>query len=98
MNLFLERLPLRIAALAGLLVGAVSLARGIDLWMGLLRAGAAFLVFGLMGLALRSILLPGGPSISEDGPKGTLLDQTTPPMTPGDLTDADPPSANSERP
>ncbi len=98
MNLFLERLPLRIAALAGLLVGAVSLARGIDLWIGLLRAGVAFLVFGLLGLALRSILLPGGPPAGANGPKGTLLDQTTPPMTPGDLTDADAPGANSERP
>ena len=98
MNLFLERLPLRIAALAGLLVGAVSLAGQVDLWVCLLRAGAAFVSFGLMGLGLRAVLLPGGPPDSGDGSKGTLLDQTTPPLTPDDLTDADKPGANSERP
>jgi len=40
MNPFLERLPWRIAALAGLLVGGVSLLTGAQPWTCLLRVGA----------------------------------------------------------
>ena len=59
MNQFVERLPWRIAALAGLVVGGVSLAVGTDPWQSLLRVGVAFAVFGLAGMGLRALLRPG---------------------------------------
>lgn len=51
-----ERLPWRLAALAGLLVGAISGASGTDLWVCLLRVGLAFALFFALGLALRAAL------------------------------------------
>ena len=79
MNQFVERLPWRVAALAGLTVGAISLAGGVDAWGSLLRVGAAFLLFGLLGLALRAILQQGmtAPPLAGDG-RGRHFDQTTP--------------------
>ena len=50
MNHFVERLPWRIAALAGLLVGGISLLTGAGPWTCLLRVAAAFAVFGAAGL------------------------------------------------
>lgn len=98
MNSFLDRLPLRVAALAGLLVGVVGLAGRVDLWVCLLRVGGAFVLFWILGMALRAILMPNWPS-ADDDQKGALLDQTTPEMSPGDLDDSDDePGANSERP
>lgn len=93
MTEFVERLPWRLAALAGLLVGATSLFGGTDIWATLLRVGAAFAVFGLLGLGLRALLLSGikdaPPStpqaVPKDGPTGAHVDQTTPEMTVEDL-------------
>ena len=75
MNNFVERLPWRIAALAGLLVGGVSLLTGAGPWTCLLRVGAAFAVFGAAGFALRFLL-----HNAETPPaaQGRLFDQTTP--------------------
>ena len=53
-------LPWRIAALAGLLVGAISLETGAGFWTCLLRVSAAFVVFGLGGYGL-SLLLQAKP-------------------------------------
>ena len=53
-------LPWRIAALAGLIVGAISLLTGADPWTSLLRVSAAFAVFGAAGFGL-SFLLQADP-------------------------------------
>jgi len=96
MNDFARRLPWRLAALAGLLIGGVSLAGGTDPWQCLLRAAAAFALFGLLGMGLRALLEIGVPR-KEPGPappapktnKGTRVDHTTPPMSAGDLPPTD---------
>ena len=81
MNQFVEHLPWRVASLAGLMVGAISLATGADVWSCLLRVGAAFLCFGGVGLGLRAVLRQ---SVSVTPPsrppehRGSRFDQTTP--------------------
>ena len=77
MNHFVERLPWRIAALAGLLVGGISLLTGADPWTSLLRVAAAFAVFGAAGFALR-LLLQTEPAAVQ----GRHFDQTTPEDSP----------------
>lgn len=79
MNQFVERLPWRLAALAGLLVGGISLWTGADPWTSLLRLGAAFAVFGAAGLALRFLLQNAEPAAPVPG---RHFDQTTPDDTP----------------
>ncbi|MGI4790708.1 MAG: hypothetical protein ACRYFS_17905 [Janthinobacterium lividum] len=83
MNHFVERLPWRIAALAGLLVGGISLLTGADLWTSLLRLSVAFVVFGAAGLALRVLL-----QNAETPPaaQGHHFDQTTPEESPEEPT------------
>ncbi len=90
---FLERLPWRLGALAGLLVGAASLIAGADPWPSLLRVGAAFLIFAGLGAALRALLrVAPPPHPSESKPSstggaemGSHVDQKTPEMTVDDL-------------
>ncbi len=108
MNDFVRRLPWRLGALGGLLVGAISLTGEVDLWTCLMRAGMAFAVFGVLGLGLRALMEAGigkTPAKSPIKPKqpdsqhaetGTHIDQKTPPMTPGDLPlpDNRPPGEN----
>ena len=77
MNHFVERLPWRIAALAGLLVGGISLWTGADPWTSLLRVGAAFAVFGAAGFGLRLLLQSAEASALPAAP-GRHFDQTTP--------------------
>ena len=101
MNDFVRRLPWRLGALGGLLVGGISLAGGVDLWACLLRAGIALAVFGGLGLGLRALMeagtdgVPAAPSARREEPgarsgqTGTHVDQKTPPMTPGDLPKPD---------
>ena len=100
MNSFLQHLPWRVASLAGLMVGAISLASGVEIWSCLLRVGAAFLFFGAVGLGLRSVLQQSASVIPpKPVPKATLsadhrgqrFDQTTPEPEPGD-SEAAPPS------
>ncbi len=55
MNYF-AGLPWRIAALAGLIVGAISLLTGAGPWTSLLRVGAAFVVFAAAGFGLSYLL------------------------------------------
>ncbi len=88
MNQFVERLPWRVASLAGLMVGGISLAGGVDAWGSLLRVGAAFLVFGLLGLGLRAVLQQGmaEPPAADSNGRGRHFDQTTPDETPPDAT------------
>lgn len=86
MNQFLEHLPWRVASLAGLMVGAISLATGADIWTCLLRVGAAFFLFGLVGLGLRAVLRqsaavtppPPAPGPRAADHRGQRFDQTTP--------------------
>ena len=86
MNQFLEHLPWRVASLAGLMVGAISLATGADIWACLLRVGAAFFLFGAFGLGLRAVLRqsaavtppPPGPGPLAADHRGQRFDQTTP--------------------
>jgi hypothetical protein len=56
-NDFVERLPMRLGALAGLLVGMVSatIAKA-DLWFTMIEVGIAFVVFAAFGTVLRSLL------------------------------------------
>lgn len=86
MNSFFQHLPWRVASLAGLMVGAISLASGVDVWACLLRVCAAFVVFGAFGLGLRSVLQQSEsvtpPKTSAHPPpadhRGQRFDQTTP--------------------
>ncbi len=79
-------LPWRIASLAGLLVGGISLLYGAGPWTCLLRVALAFAVFGAAGFGLKFILQ------SEPPAQGRHFDQTTPgesldepaPSNPGD--------------
>jgi len=101
MNDFVRRLPWQLGALGGLLVGAISLAGEVDLWACLIRAGIAFLVFGVLGLGLRALLEAGmdhKPSARPSQRKhsqghpaetGTHIDQKIPPITPSDLPPPD---------
>lgn len=87
MNLFAERLPWRIAALAGLLVGGISLASGADPWVCLLRVGVAFALFGALGLGLRAVLrseAPPSPPPTDADARGRHFDATTPDAHPPD--------------
>ncbi len=100
MNPFLEHLPWRVASLAGLMVGGISLATGADVWTCLLRVGAAFFLFGVLGLGLRAVLRqsaavtppPASDHQAADG-RGRRFDQTTPPDEAGQNAPA-PPSAS----
>lgn len=85
MNPFVEHLPWRVASLAGLMVGAISLATGADVWTCLLRVGAAFFLFGALGLGLRAVLKqsaavapPPPPKPGTADHRGQRFDQTTP--------------------
>jgi hypothetical protein len=49
-------LPWRIASLAGLLVGAISLLTGAGPWTSLIRVSLAFVVFGVAGFGLSFLL------------------------------------------
>ena len=49
-------LPWRIASLAGLLVGGISLLYGAGVWTCLLRVALAFAVFGAVGFGLKFAL------------------------------------------
>lgn len=86
MNLFAERLPWRIAALAGLLVGGISLASGADPWVCLVRVGVAFALFGALGLGLRAVLRAAPPPPPPPPPgtegRGRHFDATTPDARP----------------
>lgn len=64
-------LPWRIAAFAGLLVGAISFGTGAGLWTCLLRVSIAFAVFGAAGLALNLLLQADTPPA-----QGRHFDQT----------------------
>ena len=94
MNHFVERLPWRIAALAGLLVGGISLLTETDLWTILLRVAAAFGIFGAAGLALRFLLqsadTPAPPAV-----QGRHFDQTTPEDSPEEPAPPTSSSSNS---
>ncbi len=97
MNDFARRLPWRLAALAGLLIGGISLAGGTDPWQCLLRAAVAFAVFAGLGLGLRALLEASGPAEKPPAPPapapkagtGAHVDHTTPTMTAGDLPPAE---------
>ncbi len=96
MNPFLEHLPWRVASLAGLMVGAISLATGADVWACLLRVGAAFFLFGLFGLGLRAVLRQSAaaapPAVDPRAAdhRGQRFDQTTPPDEAGRNAPASP--------
>ncbi len=91
MNPFLEHLPWRVASLAGLIVGTISLVTGADVWTCLLRVGIAFFLFGILGLGLRAVLRQSAattppPAVDHHAPdhhapdhRGKRFDQTTPP-------------------
>jgi hypothetical protein len=61
MNDYVERLPVRIAALAGILVGIVSWRYGTGELACLERIAVAMAVFGPLGVALRALLRSAHP-------------------------------------
>jgi len=71
-------LPWRIASLAGLLVGGISLLYGASAWTCLLRVAAAFAVFAAVGFGLKLVLLADQPAAKEAARQGKHFDQTTP--------------------
>jgi hypothetical protein len=84
-----EHLPWRFAAIGGLIVGAVCVVAGIDLWVALARVGLAFAGFGLGGFALRVLLTRDEtrPQTGKPGQApGAHIDQTTPPMSVEDVS------------
>ncbi len=66
-------LPWRVASLAGLLVGGVSLLSGVGPWTCLLRVAVAFAVFAAAGFGLQFALHADAPPAS-----GRHSDHTTP--------------------
>ena len=66
-------LPWRIASLAGLLVGGISLLTGAGAWTCLLRVAVAFVVFGVVGFGLKLVLQAEPPAA-----QGKHFDQSTP--------------------
>ena len=72
MNQFVG-LPWRIASLAGLLVGGISLLTGAGAWTCLVRVAIAFAVFGAAGFGLKLVLQAEPPPL-----QGKHFDQTTP--------------------
>ena len=62
MNHFV-RLPWRVAAFAGLLVGAISFGTGAGFWTCLLRVSLAFAVFGAAGFGLSLLLQADTPPV-----------------------------------
>ena len=77
-NFDVEHLPWRVAALAGLIVGGISLAGGSEIWTCLLRVGAAFLVFALAGLLLRAVMRLGVDPPPSSRPSGRHMAETDP--------------------
>ena len=71
MNQFVG-LPWRIASLAGLLVGGLSLLSGAGFWTCLLRVAVAFAVFAAAGFGLQFVLQ------NSDAPPAPPSDPTTP--------------------
>jgi len=83
---WIERLPLRIAALAAFVVGAVSVVKGTDPWLCVERTGIAFVAFAVLGIALRTILRQGSDETSKVADrKGVHLNTATPEMSIDDL-------------
>lgn len=68
MNYFVG-LPWRIASLAGLLVGGLSLLSGAGAWTCLLRVVVAFVVFAAAGFGLQIVLHADPPPKRPSGPK-----------------------------
>jgi len=63
MNEFLNALPWRLASIAALAVGIVTLATGAaDAWTGIERVGIAFFVFFVIGSFAKSLLAVGAAS------------------------------------
>lgn len=76
-------LPWRIASLAGLLVGGISLLYGVGPWTCLLRVAVAFAVFGAAGFGLQFALQAEPPPGQEAMRQGRHFD----PATPGESAD-----------
>ena len=86
MDEFIDRLPIRVAALSGLLVGSVSLYGGTSLLGCAERIGVAMVVFGLLASVLRILLKDGGGVQKHQVEhRGRHLDTTMPGMTAEDL-------------
>ena len=66
-------LPWRIASLAGLLVGGISLLTGAGAWTCLIRVAVAFVVFAAAGYGLKLVLQAEPPSAQDKH-----FDQTAP--------------------
>ncbi len=62
MNDFLQALPWRLAALAGLVIGIVSfIGAQVDFWMGVERVAVAFALFFVLGCVARTLLIVATP-------------------------------------
>ena len=78
-------LPWRIASLAGLIIGAISLLTGAGPWTTLIRVGVAFAVFGAAGFGLSLLLQHADPPAALGQRfEGQHFDQTLPDDSPDD--------------
>ena len=86
MDEFIDRLPARLAGLAGLLVGSVSLYGGTSLLGVSERVVVAMIVFGALGATFRLLIQQS--ALEQDYQvqhMGRHLDASTPSMTADDL-------------
>jgi len=83
MDEFIDRLPARLAGLAGLLVGSVSLYGGTSLLGVSERVVVAMIVFGLLGAIFKLLIQQS--ALEQDQFMGRHLDASTPTMTADDL-------------
>ena len=86
MDELIERLPIRVAALAGMLVGGVSLYGGTSLTGVVERVLAAMVIFGLIASVLKLLMQQSAQEQGFDtAHMGMHLDTSTPSMTADDL-------------
>jgi hypothetical protein len=86
MDEFIDRLPARLAALAGIMVGSVSLYGGTSLLGVGERVLVAMIVFGLLGAILKLLIQQSALEQNyQVQHMGRHLDASTPSMTADDL-------------
>ena len=78
-NDFVERIPTRLGALAGLLVGVISsVVAKADIWYTLTELAIAFAIFAALGMVLRSLLVQASTKAParREGPRIDSSDQS----------------------
>jgi len=90
MNDFLQGLPIRVASLAGLVVGVVSWYNGTTLIGCLERIAIAIAIFGVLAVILRALIQAFGAQDPEQrNDLGRHIDAKTPTITAADLGESE---------